>query len=51
MLLNKKELASKLKVSVATIDNLMKKGMPYLKIGKSVRFNLEEIFKWLKEKK
>lgn len=36
-------------ISVSTIDRLMKKGLPYLKIGKSVRFDIDEVGKWLKE--
>lgn len=49
-MLTKKELAAKLKLSIPTIDRLMKKGMPFFKIGKSVRFEEEEVLKWLKER-
>jgi len=49
MLLTKKELAAELNVAVSTINNKMKKGMPYVKIGKSVRFELNDVIKYLKE--
>jgi excisionase family DNA binding protein len=49
-MLTKKELAAKMKLSIPTIDRLMKKGMPFFKIGKSVRFEEEEVLKWLKER-
>jgi excisionase family DNA binding protein len=48
-MLTKKELAAKLKLSIPTIDRLMKKGMPFFKIGKSVRFDEEIVNEWLKK--
>ena len=45
----KKEIAEYFSVSVTTIDNRMKKGLPYIKIGKSVRFDIEEVINWFKE--
>jgi len=42
----KKEIAETLKLSIPTIDRLMKKGMPYYKIGRSVRFKEEEVLEW-----
>ena len=39
-LLNKKQVARLLNVSQRSVDNWMKRGwLPYLKIGRSVRFN------------
>ena len=50
-MLNKKEIAAHYKVSVPTIDRLMTQGLPFTKIGKSVRFDLETVEKWLEDKK
>ena len=49
-MLKKKELAEKLNISVPMVDKLMREGMPRIKIGKSVRFELVEVVKWLKER-
>lgn len=49
-MLNKKQLAEKLNISIPMIDKLMKNGMPKIKIGKSVRFEYEEVLKWIKER-
>lgn len=48
-MITKKELAEHYNVSIATIDRLMKEGLPYTKIGKNVRFDLEKVKKWLDE--
>lgn len=48
-MLTKQEVMEWLKVSLTTIDRLMKQGMPYTKIGKAVRFEKEDVEKWLKE--
>lgn len=50
MLLNKKEIAKELHLSVSMIDKLMTKGMPYIKIGKAVRFDVEEVKNWVKNR-
>ena len=50
-MLTKKEIADHYKVSIPTIDRLMKEGLPFTKIGKSVRFNLETVEDWLKKGK
>ena len=47
-MLTKKELADQLKISIPTIDRQLKLGMPCIKIGKAVRFELDEVIKWLK---
>lgn len=45
-LLTKIELAEKLNISVSKINNDIKKGLPYIKLGKSVRFELEKVRKY-----
>ena len=45
----RQELADYLKVHVRTIDNKVKDGMPSVKFGKSVRFELDDVLKWIKE--
>jgi excisionase family DNA binding protein len=47
--LRSKDLEQKYQVSRATIDNWKKQGRPYLKIGRSVRFDEEEVEKWIRE--
>ena len=51
MFLKKKEVAERFGISVSSVNNYMRQGMPYYKIGsKLVRFNQEDVEKWLKEK-
>ena len=51
MFLKKKEVAERFGISVSSVNNYMRQGMPYYKIGsKMVRFNPEDVEKWLKEK-
>lgn len=45
-MLSKKQLAEELNISVPTVDRNMKRGMPFMKLGKSVRFDLEAVVKW-----
>jgi len=47
--LRSKDLEQKYQVSRATIDNWKKAGMPYLKIGRSVRFDEAAVEKWIHE--
>jgi excisionase family DNA binding protein len=43
-MLTKREVAARLRFSVRAVDNWMKRGLiPYLKIGRSVRFRWGEI--------
>ena len=43
-MLNKRELAARMRFSVRAVDNWMKRGLiPYLKIGRSVRFRWSEV--------
>ena len=44
-----KELSEMLKVSRFTINNWRDKGLPTIKIGQAVRFNEEEVKKWIEE--
>jgi excisionase family DNA binding protein len=47
-LLRKPELARKLSISKRTLDAWMKKGrVPFLKVGKSVRFRLPDVLEKL----
>lgn len=48
-LLSKKELATKLKVAEITINRLLVKGMPKIKVGHQVRFDYDEVLGWLKQ--
>ena len=49
-MLNKKELAQKLSISVSMVNKLLTQGMPRINIGKSIRFEYEEVVKWIKER-
>lgn len=49
-MLNKEELAEKLNISVSMVNKLITQGLPHFKIGKSIRFDLKEVKKWLKER-
>ena len=50
MLLKKKEVAERFGISISSVNNYMRQGMPYYRIGsKLVRFDLEDVEKWLKE--
>ena len=44
-----KELSEMLKISRFTINNWRDKGLPTIKIGQAVRFNEEEVKKWIEE--
>jgi 5-methylcytosine-specific restriction protein A len=46
-LVSEKELAEILQLSRSTINRLRKQGMPFIKIGKSVRYDLEAVKKWI----
>ena len=51
-LINKKELAEYLRLSVYTIDTYVcHNRIPYIKIGRRILFDLGEIDKWIEEQK
>lgn len=45
--LNKQQACDYLRISNNTLDTWIKKGLPVIKIGKSVRFNKTELNRWL----
>ena len=45
------ELTGLYKISRATAYRLIKKGLPFIKIGKSIRFSKERVEDWLYEQK
>ena len=50
-ILTSEELSELLKVTRGTLNNWRKKGMPYLKGDRAVRFNKSEVMKWINESK
>lgn len=48
-MLTKQEICEWLNISMPTIDRLMKQGLPHLKIGKAVRFERDDVKRWLEE--
>jgi len=48
-LLNSKEIAEFLGVSLATIYRLRDKGLPYIKIANSARYDVKEVMEWVRE--
>lgn len=47
-LIDVNELSKLLGVSTSTIKNYRKKGLPYYKNGRSVRYDYEEVKEWLR---
>jgi predicted DNA-binding transcriptional regulator AlpA len=45
--ITKKQLATKLGVSVSLISKLMTEGLPYLKVSRAVRYRLSDVEAWL----
>lgn len=41
------DVAEMLQVTRTTIYNLKKKGLPFIKLGKNIRFNQEEVIDWV----
>ncbi|WP_037372701.1 helix-turn-helix domain-containing protein [Anaerovorax odorimutans] len=41
------DLAEMLQVTRTTIYNLKKKGLPFIKLGKNIRFNQDEVIEWI----
>lgn len=50
-LLSKKEVTNYLDVSLGMVDKLMKEDLPYIKLGKSVRFRMTDIENYLNRNK
>ncbi len=46
----KKELSNYMKCSIGMIDNLMKENLPYIKLGRNVKFKKEDIDDYLTSK-
>lgn len=42
------DVAEMLQVTRGTIYNFKKKGLPFIKIGKTLRFDQEEVIDWVK---
>lgn len=52
MYLSKKQVAEKFGISVSTVNNYMRQGMPFYKVGgKLVRFIADEVEIWVKQRK
>lgn len=47
-MLNTKELAKVFKVHPLTITRWREKGLPFYKIGSSIRFDVEEVKQWVR---
>jgi len=41
------DVADMLQVTRTTVYNLKKKGLPFIKIGKNIRFSQEEVINWV----
>lgn len=50
-LLSKKEVLVYLRISMSTLDRILMKEMPYIKLGKRVLFRKSDIDKYLETKK
>lgn len=48
-ILTVEDLCSWLKVTRKTTERWRKDGLPYIKIGRSVRFEKEKVLQWLKD--
>lgn len=44
--MTKPELAEYLQVSLGTIDNMVRRGLPRVKLNSAVRFDLAEVLAW-----
>ena len=45
--LNKQQACNYLSISNNTLDSWIKQGLPYIRVGKTVRFSKTEINRWL----
>jgi len=42
------DVSEMLQVTRTTVYNLKKQGLPFIKIGKNIRFDQEEVVKWVR---
>lgn len=42
------DVSEMLQVTRTTIYNLKKRGLPFIKLGKTIRFDQEEVVNWIK---
>ncbi len=42
------DVSEMLQVTRTTIYNLKKRGMPFIKLGKTIRFDQDEVINWIK---
>jgi excisionase family DNA binding protein len=42
------DVSEMLQVTRTTIYNLKKRGLPFIKLGKTIRFDQEEVINWIK---
>jgi len=47
--LNKQQACHYLGISNNTLDSWIKKGLPYIRVGKTIRFDRAEINRWLQK--
>lgn len=50
-LLSTKELSEYLGLSRMTLSRWRSEGLPFIKIGKQVRFKLDDVMKWIEQNK
>jgi hypothetical protein len=48
--LHKQQACHYLGISNNTLDSWIKKGLPYIRVGKTIRFDKSEINRWLQSK-
>lgn len=48
-LITTKQLAQKLQVAEITIHKWRTKGLPFIKLGRSIRFNETEVAAWIQQ--
>ena len=42
------DVSEMLQVTRSTVYNLKKRGLPYIKLGKNIRFDQQEVIEWVK---
>ena len=43
------DVSEMLQVTRSTVYNLKKKGLPFIKLGKNIRFDQDEVINWVKQ--